>query len=513
MAKPIVYLTGAGPGDTKLITVKGFELIKRADCIIYDYLVNPDLLKFARSDCKLIYVGKKGGDHTLPQDKINQLLVKQARLHNTVVRLKGGDPFIFGRGAEEAVYLKKRKIAFEVVPGITSAIAVPTYAGIPLTERSRTSTVGFISGRQDPDKTDAGINWEALVDGLGTMVFLMGAENLELIAKKLISCGKPENTPVALIRWGATARQKTVTGTLSNIGMAARKNKMSSPVIIVVGRTVELRKKLNWFERKPLFGKRIMVTRASGQASALSEKLTDLGAEVIEIPAIKIVSLKADKRLREALLQKEYDWVCFTSQNGVGEFARFLNRAGKDSRIFGRAKVCAIGSETARSLAGIGIKPDYLPAQFCAEAIVEHFSRLSSKISGGNPPSAGKADSVLILRAKQARDLLPEGLRRLGFEVKVIDLYDTLAEKESAPKLRECLKDGVDLVTFASSSSVKNFVELLGKDYRRLLKGVGLISIGPVTSSTIREYGLKVNKEAKVYTIEGLVKAISKNND
>ncbi len=502
MPKPIVYLTGAGPGDPKLITVKGLELIKRADCIIYDYLVNPDLLKFASRDCKLIYVGKKAAAHTLPQDKINQLLLKQARLHNIIVRLKGGDPFIFGRGAEEALVLKKNKIDFEIVPGITSAIAVATYAGIPLTVRSENSTVGFITGNEDPTKEDSNINWEALSKALGTMVFLMGIGNLEKIIQKLIKSGKSAKTPVAIIRWGTTVKQKTITGNLKNIARLAKKNKIAPPAIIIVGEVVKFRKNLNWFEKRPLLGKRIVVTRTREQASALSEKLTDLGTEVIEIPVIKIVSLKADSRIEETFSQKEYDWIFFTSQNGVGEFARFLNRAGKDSRIFGRAKVCAIGSETAKSLAAIGIKPDYVPAQFCAEAIVKHFKEIKVK--------TGRA---LILRAKQARDLLPAGLKRLGFEVKVIDLYDTCPEKESAPKLRECLKEKIDLITFASSSSVKNFVELLGQDYRHLLKGVGLISIGPVTSSTIREYGLKVNQEAKIYTIEGLVKAISKNND
>jgi len=497
MPKPIVYLTGAGPGDAKLITIKGLELIKRADCIIYDYLVNPDLLKFARSDCKLIYVGKKAGAHTLSQDRINQLLVKQARLHNLVVRLKGGDPFIFGRGAEEALYLKRHKINFEIVPGITSAIAVAAYAGIPLTVRSENSTVGFITGNEDPTKKDSNIDWDALVKALGTMVFLMGIGNLEKIVRKLIASGKALETPIAIIRWGTTAKQKTITGNLKNILRLAKENKIAPPAIIIVGEVVRLRKDLNWFEQRPLLGRRIVVTRTREQASALSEKLTDLGAQVIEIPVIKIVPLKADKQLRQALAQKEYAWIFFTSQNGVGEFAQFLNRAGKDSRIFGRAKVGAIGSETAKSLAVIGIKPDYVPAQFCAEAIVKHFKQMKVKTG-----------CVLILRAKQARDVLPEGLKKLGFAVKVIDLYATLAEKKSAPKLRESLKQGVDLVTFASSSSVKNFVELLGQDYRRLLKGVGLISIGPVTSSTIREYGLKVKQEAKIYTIEGLVKAI-----
>ncbi|MDO8489106.1 MAG: uroporphyrinogen-III C-methyltransferase [Candidatus Omnitrophota bacterium] len=526
MPKSTVYLTGAGPGDAKLITVKGLELIKRADCIVYDYLVNAELLKFAQSDCKLIYVGKKSGAHTLPQDKINQLLVREARLYKVVVRLKGGDPFIFGRGAEEALYLKKHKIDFEIVPGVTSAIAVATYAGIPLTVRTQNSTVGFITGNEDPTKKDSDIDWEALSRSLGTMVFLMGIGNLEKIVGKLIESGKSPKTLVAIIRWGTTVKQKTVTGTLKNIVQLAKKNKIAPPAIIVVGEVVKFRKDLNWFEKRPLLGKRIVVTRTREQASALSEKLIDLGAEVIEIPVIKIVSLRVDKQLEEMFLQNEYDWVFFTSQNGVSEFAQFLNRAGKDSRIFDKAKVCAIGSETAKSLAAIGIRADYVPAQFCAEAVVEHFKgcyarprfKHSRAGSSGHPGNSfmdfrlrgNDSKRALILRAKQARDVLPDGLKELDFEVKVIDLYDTLPEKESASKLRECLKQGVDLVTFASSSSIKNFVGLLGKDYRRLLKGVSLASIGSVTSATIREYGLKVNKEAKVYTIDGLVEVIRK---
>ena len=502
MMKPTVYLTGAGPGDYKLITVKGLELIKKADCIIYDYLVNPELLKFRKNDCKLVYVGKKAGAHTLSQDKINRLLVKESKAHPCVVRLKGGDPFIFGRGAEEASYLKKNGVNFDIVPGITSAIAVPAYAGIPLTERSRNSTVGFITGHEDPAKIDSSIDWGALVKALGTMVFLMGVGNLGLIVRRLIGCGKPKDTPVALIRRGTTAEQKTITGTLGNIAEVARKNKITPPAIIVVGETVGLRKELNWFEKKPLFAKRIVVTRTREQASLLSEKLTELGAEVIEIPTIKIVSNRADKQLKKAFLTGKCDWVFFTSQNGVSEFAAFLKRAGRDSRIFGRAKVCAIGSETEKSLHNIGIKPDYLPSRFVAEAVVKHFKNV--KFKGPGTPKA------LILRAKKARDILPKGLKKAGFEVKVIDLYDTVLVKESAAALKQAFKAKIDFVTFTSSSTVENFIKLMGKGYRHKLSGVKFASIGPVTSGTLKEFGLKPDVEAKVYTIEGLVRAMVK---
>jgi uroporphyrinogen III methyltransferase/synthase len=504
MPKSTVYLVGAGPGDSALITIKGLELIKKADCIIYDYLVNPELLKFRKNDCKIMYVGKKAGLHTLTQDEINRLLVKTAKLHTIVVRLKGGDPFVFGRGAEEAAYLKRHKIDFNIVPGVTSAIAVPAYAGIPITERSRNSTVGFITGHEDPTKIDSSIDWSALVKALGTMVFLMGVGNLGLIVKKLLECGKPAQTPVALIRWGTTAKQKTVTGILENIVALAEENKITPPVIIVVGETVALRKELNWFENKPLFAKRIIVTRTREQSSRLSEKLRESGAEVIEIPTIKIVSLQADTQLKNAFSRGAYDWIFFTSQNGVHEFSACLERIGLDSRILAKSKICAIGPETAKSLRSIGIKPDYVPQEFVAEAIVAYF-----KVGNGLKPfPAGK--KTLILRAKKARDILPEGLKKAGFEVKVIDVYDTVLPKESALELKEAFKETIDYVTFTSSSTVENFIKLLGKDYRRKLKDIKCASIGPVTSSTLEKHGLKADVEAKVYTIDGLVDAMIK---
>lgn len=510
MIKGTVYLVGAGPGDSGLITVKGLGLIKKADCVIYDYLANPGLLKARKNGCKLIYVGKVAGSHTLTQNKINRLLARQAKVYPVVVRLKGGDPFIFGRGAEEASYLNKKKINFEVVPGVTSAIAVPAYAGIPLTERSKNSTVGFITGHEDPNKTDSGIDWGALVRALGTMVFLMGVGNLGLIVKRLTDNGKPKSTPAALIRWGTTAEQKTVAGTLGNIAALARKNKITPPAIIVIGEAVGLRKELNWFEKKPLFGKRIIVTRTRQQASLLSEKLASSGAEAIEVPTIEVVSRKADKQLEDAFSSNGYDWVFFTSQNGVSEFAAFLERAGKDSRIFGKAKICAIGSETAKSLHSIGIKPDYVPPKFIAEEVVKHFKSLRARLGRTKRSKDSIAPAALILRAKKARDILPEGLKEAGFDVETIDLYDTVVPKESAAALREALKDKIDFVTFTSSSTVENFIKLVGKNYKSRLSGVKFASIGPVTSGALKKSGLKADVEAKVYTIEGLVEAMAK---
>lgn len=507
MLKSTIYLTGAGPGDAKLITLRAHDLIKRADCIIYDYLANPALLKFADKDCKIIYVGKKGSAHTLPQGKINELLVACSRKYNIVVRLKGGDPFIFGRGAEEALYLKKKKVNFEIIPGVTSAIAVPAYAGIPLTERTKNSSVGFITGHVDPTKKESGLHWQALARGLGTLVFLMGVGNLALICKKLLAAGKPKNTPTAIIRWGTTARQKTVIGNLGSIAEVVRKNKVTPPSIIVVGEVVDLRKQLNWFETKPLFAQRIIVTRTREQASKLSERLEDLGASVIEAPAIKIVSLGADKEVRDSLEENPAtdasagrpDWIFFTSTNGVYEFAQILQRIRKGIRMLNTAKVCAIGSETAKSLRAIGVNPDYVPSQYYAEAIIKHFESIEFKNC-----------SALILRAKKARDILPQGLADAGMAVKVIDLYDTCIDSDTKSLVKEAFGEKIDWVTFTSSSTVENFIKLLGKDYRKKLKNVKLASIGPITSATLRNLGLKPSVEAKVYTIEGLVKAMVK---
>lgn len=498
MFNSMVYLTGAGPGDIKLITVKALELIKRADCIVYDYLANPGLLRFADKNCKIIYVGKKGGAHTLPQGKINELLVVSAKKYKIVVRLKGGDPFIFGRGGEEALFLKKHKINFEIIPGVTSAIAVPSYAGIPLTERAYNSSVGFITGHEDPTKKESSIDWGALSKGLGTLVFLMGVGNLGLISKRLVEAGKPKNTPVAVIRWGTTSRQKTVIGNLGNIAEVARKNKISPPSIIVVGEVVSLRKQLNWFETKPLFGQKIIVTRTREQASKLSERLDGLGANVFEAPVIKIASLGADKEVRQSLEEKP-DWVFFTSTNGVAEFAQILQRIRKDVRMLNTAKVCAIGSETAKSLRAIGINADYVPSQYYAEALIKHFDSLEFKNC-----------SALILRAKKARDILPQGLRDIGMPVKVISLYDTIIDDQTKLLVKEAFKERIDWVTFTSSSTVENFIKLLGKGYQKSLSGIKLASIGPITSQTLTKFGLKPHAEAGVYTIEGLVEAIVK---
>ena len=367
-----VYLIGAGPGDPGLITVKGLRCLETADVVVYDYLANEQLLSRIREGAEKVYVGKKGGDHTLPQERINELIIARAKEGKSVARLKGGDPFIFGRGGEEAEELAEAGIPFEVVPGVTSAIAVPAYAGIPLTHRDYTSTVAFITGHEDPAKEESQIAWDKISTGIGTLVFLMGAGNLPRIARELIKNGRSPETPVALIRWGTLPEQETVLGRLSDIGEIARSRQIKPPVIILVGEVVALREKLNWFETLPLFGKKILVTRAREQASDLSERLRVLGAAPVEFPTIGILPPESwadvDHCLQRMVL---YDWIIFTSANGVKFLLERLSALGRDVRDLRGPRVCAIGPKTAEALEGLKIKVSFVPQEYRAEAIFE----------------------------------------------------------------------------------------------------------------------------------------------
>ncbi|WP_197460519.1 uroporphyrinogen-III C-methyltransferase [Thermodesulfatator autotrophicus] len=492
-----VYLIGAGPGDPGLITEKGRRVISKADVIVYDYLANPRFLALARDDAEKIYVGKKGGDHTLSQEGINQLLVDKAKEGKIVARLKGGDPFLFGRGGEEAEVLVAHGIPFEVVPGVTSAIAAPAYAGIPVTHREHTSTFTMVTGHEDPTKEDSAIDWEALAR-IGTIAFLMGMKNLPRICENLLRHGKSEDTPVAVVRWGTTPRQRVVVGNLGNIVAKVEEARLGPPAIILVGEVVKLREKLNWFESKPLFGKRIVVTRTRAQASQLVESLEEYGAECIEIPTIKIVPPDTFEPLDRAIEQIEtYDWLIFTSVNGVNVFFERLFGKGKDARSLARAKVAAIGVATADLIKKYGIAVDLLPEEFRAEGLLE--ALLKEDFSG---------KKVLIPRALEAREILPEKLREAGAKVEVVPAYQTVLPEEEAARLRKELAQGVDLITFTSSSTAKNLLKMLGSDAQELLSGVTLASIGPITSETLRKSGFPPQIEAKKYTIPGLVKAI-----
>lgn len=495
-----VYLIGAGPGDPGLITVKAKECIQAADVVVYDYLASPVLLGYAGKDAEIIYVGKKGGDHTLTQDKINLLLVDKAREGKNVARLKGGDPFVFGRGGEEAQELLSYGISYEVIPGVTSAVAAPAYAGIPVTHRDHTSFVSFITGHERPDKKGSRMQWDIFAKSDATLVFLMGVKNLPNIVTKLMEHGKPSDTPVALVRWGTTTRQQTVTGTLATIVDAVEKAGLKSPAIIVVGHVVSLRDELAWFDQTPLFGKKIVITRARAQASGLVASLGRLGAQCIEIPTIKIAPPEDKSPLEKAIDRlDQYDWLVLTSVNGVKFFFDALFEKGKDVRALGHLKFACIGPVTKERLADYGIISDILPETYRAESVVDAFSGLDM---------TGK--KVLLPRAKKARTILPEELTRMGALVDEVTAYETRLANEGKDLLIDMLKaKDIDAVTFTSSSTVTNFLTLLeGENAPALLEGVTLASIGPITSDTIRAKGLAPDIEAEPFTIDGLIDAL-----
>jgi uroporphyrinogen III methyltransferase / synthase len=498
--KPKVYLVGAGPGDPELITVKGLECIKKADVLIYDFLASPFLLKHASTHTEIIYVGKKGGDHTLSQDRINALIIEKAKSGSTVTRLKGGDPFIFGRGGEEAEVLIQAGIPFEIVPGVTSAIAAPAYAGIPLTHRKFTSTVAFVTGHEDPAKEASSIDWASLVKGIGTLVFLMGVKNLPHIADRLLSHGMDPETPVALVRWGTTARQFTVTGTLDTIAERVKATGLKPPAIIVVGHVVTLRETMKWFENRPLMGRRIVVTRAREQASDLVKRLSDLGADCIECPTIETVPPDDTKPLDTAIDDlSSYEWLIFTSVNGVNFFFNRLFAKNKDVRALNHFHTAVIGPATAKRLFDFGLKSDIVPESYRAESVVKAFAQ---------EDIVGK--KILLPRAKEARPVLPIELTRMGAVVDEVTAYCTKAVKDDADVILKRLKErAIDMITFTSSSTVKNFRALLPSEgLDSLIQGVTIAAIGPITADTARNLGFDVHIVAASYTIAGLCEAI-----
>ncbi|MDX2452977.1 uroporphyrinogen-III C-methyltransferase [Desulfosarcina sp.] len=495
-----VFLVGAGPGDPGLITVKGADCIARADVVVYDYLASPTLLAHANPDAEMIYVGKKGGDHTLPQDGINALIVEKAKQGNVVARLKGGDPFIFGRGGEEAEVLIAAGIPFEVVPGVTAAIGASAYAGIPLTHRDYTSDVAFVTGHEDPTKAESSVNWKALATGIGTLVFFMGVKNLPAIAANLVANGRSADTPAAVIRWGTTPKQKTVTATLGTIVEETRRAGIKAPAIIIVGGVVNLRKTMQWFEKRPLMGRRIVVTRAREQASGLVQRLTEYGAECIQCPTIQVGPPPDWAGLDRAIETiGQYSWIVFTSVNGVDYFFRRLFENGLDVRALGHIKTAAIGPATADRLRTWGLKSDIIPESYRAESVVEAFSA-----------TPVKGSRILLPRAMEARSVLPVELTRMGAMVDEVTAYETRqAENSAADLIARLTERTIDMVTFTSSSTVKNFHRLLPPDrVDRLMKGVSVASIGPITSQTARDLGFSVTIEADTYTVPGLIQAI-----
>ncbi len=493
-----VYLVGAGPGDPELLTLKGLRCLQEADAVVYDRLVDPRLLKHAPSGAELIDVGKARGERRLSQEGINALLVELGSQGKRVVRLKGGDPFVFGRGGEEALALAQAGIPFEVVPGVTSAIAVPAYAGIPLTHRQVASSFIVVTGSEDPSKEETSVDWEALASSRATLVVLMGWETLPGIVETLLAHGRSPATPAALIRWGTQPYQQTVTGTLEDIVQRGRDAGLTPPVLAVIGEVVSLRDSLRWFDNRPLFGKRVLVTRSRAQASVLSDLLAREGALPVELPTIEVLPPDSFTPLDEALARlSTYHWVVFTSVNGVDFFFHRLHHLGRDAKALATARLAAIGPATAKALEARGVRPDLVPSEYLSAKIVEAFQGVDLE-----------GQRVLLPRADLAGRDLPQGLRERGALVDDIAVYRTLAPEESRQALLPLLEGpSLDIATFTSSSTVRNLVALLDGDLRLLQKAC-IACIGPVTAETAQELGLRVDVVAREHTIPGLVESL-----
>lgn len=503
MSPGTVVLVGAGPGEPGLITCKGLEALKQADVVVYDHLVEPELLEHCRPECQRVYVGKQSGHHSLSQPEINQLLVDKAKEGRLVVRLKGGDPFLFGRGGEEAETLREAGVPFQVVPGVTSALAAPAYAGIPVTHRDHASSVAIITGHEDQKKSTSSICWEHLSRAADTLVFLMGVRNLPGIVDRLLVNGRDPATPAAVIQWGTTPRQKVVTGNLQTLVERVTEAGIGPPAVLVVGSVVSLRQSLNWAEQRPLWGKRILVTRAREQASELAQRLRFLGAQAIEFPTISVEPPSDPAMLDSAICNLgRYDWVIFTSPNGVRFFMERLWNKGKDARAMAGLYIAAMGPGTATALEQKGLRPDLIPEEFRAEALAQALSTREVR---------GKR--FLLARAEEARDVLPRTLTEMGARVEVVVAYRTVLPKKIDGQLQGLLGEGsLDAVTFTSSSTVRNLARLApDQDLARMLRGVIVACIGPITAQTARELGLEPQIVASRYTIEGLVEALASN--
>jgi len=491
-----VYLVGAGPGDPGLLTVRAAELLARADVLVYDALVSPAILERA-GGAERIYAGKRGGTrNVMSQEEISRLLVDLARTHQAVVRLKGGDPFVFGRGGEEALELARAGVAFEVVPGVTAGVAAPAYAGIPVTHRGIATSVTLVTGHEDPDKPEAGTDWEALARTAGTLVFYMSVGRMEENFRRLADGGRSPETPAAAVEWGTHPRQRTVTGTLATLPALAREAGIGAPSIVVVGGVVALRERLSWFERRPLHGRRIVVTRARAQASGFAASLRALGADVIQLPAIRVDAPEDGAGLRDAVARiAGFDWIVLTSANGVERFFAEVRAQGRDARALANARVCAIGPATAAELEKHGVRADLVPPEFVGESAVDALAA-AAELAGAR---------VLVPAAADARPALADGLRARGAEVTQVVAYRTVRDGTNADEVRRALEAGeIDLLTFTAGSTARNFAALAGTGTGR----AKVASIGPVTTQALRELGMRVDVEAPEATIDGLLRAI-----
>lgn len=500
MSEGKVFFVGAGPGDPGLITVRGKQLIESADAVVYDALANSALLPPGARETgrpELYYVGKRGGAKVpVTQNEINELLVKLAREGKRVVRLKGGDPFVFGRGSEEAQAMNDSSVPFEVVPGITAGIAAPAFAGIPVTHRGLSTSVTFVTGHEDPGKATSQTNWDALAKSGGTIVLYMGVKTLPAIVSALMKGGMPGEVPAAVIQWGTHSRQRTVTGTLETIASKAVQQNITAPAITIIGWSVVLRDELAWFEKRPLFGRRIVVTRSTQQAPALTDKLRELGAEVVEMPATQIARLDLAPLRSEISRLSLYAWLIFTSQNAISIFWEQLLGEGRDARALAGLTIAAIGPATAGALLERGIAVDVIPTRFVAEGLLD-IMRARSDVAGAK---------ILYVTAEGARETLAAGLREMGADVTVIEAYRSIVDGQGAERLARAIEAGrIDLATFTSASAVRGYVDAVGED---IALRVPAASIGPQTSEALRETGIEVKAEAEESTLDGLAAAV-----
>ena len=500
MSKRKVYIVGAGPGDIGLLTVKGLKCLQKAEVVVYDFHLNAQVLNYIDHDAELIYAGKRGGQHTMTQDEINATLVQKAKEGKTICRLKGGDPFVFGRGGEEAEVLSKEGIEFEIVPGISSAVAAPAYAGIPLTHRAYSSSLAIVPGYEDVTKKESSIDWSRLATGVGTIVFLMAVKNITRVCQKLVENGRAPDTPVAVIRWGTRADQTTLTGDLSSIPDIIRENEIKPPAVMVVGDVVRLRDTLKWYEERPLFGQRVLVTR---EHSLGFEPLAELGAEIIEFHTVKIVPPESWDELDRAIESiRSYDWLLLTSGNGVHYFFRRLFEKGTDIRELKGIKICAIGSKTASMINKFGIHVDLVPEKFRAEGLIQSFEAHYGKTGLKNV-------RFLLPRAEKAREVFPDRIRELGGAIDVPAAYRAVKPEIHGRRLKRFFKEGkITIATFTSAATFNNFMEMMGEDAGALLQDVAISVIGPVTAQAIEKAGLKVSIMPEEATIEAMVNEI-----
>jgi uroporphyrinogen III methyltransferase/synthase len=504
-----VYLVGAGPGDIGLLTVKGMRCLQRAEVVVYDFHLNAQILNYISHDAEFIYAGKRGGRHTMTQDEINSLLLEKAKEGKIICRLKGGDPFVFGRGGEEAEALANGGIEFEVVPGVSSSVAAPAYAGIPLTHRLYSSSFAVVPGYEDMTKGESAIDWTKLATGVGTLVVLMAVKNLDVLVEKLVANGRSPHTPVAVIRWGTRPDQRTIVSTLRDVVSEVKDKEIRPPAVIVIGDVVRLRDKLRWYEDKPMFGQRILVTR---EHSTGFEPLEDLGAEILEFPTIEVVPPESYEDLDSAIGRMgTYDWIIFTSSNGVRHFLGRFFELERDIRDLKGLRICAIGHKTAREVGKYGMKVDLVPDEFRAEGLIDSFIREAGSRSGATPPLLLKGMRFLLPRAEVARELFPGRVRELGGEIDVPAAYRAIKPELHGKRLKRFLKEGrVTIATFTSAATFNNFIEIMGQEWQDLLRGVSIAVIGPVTAKAIEKAGLKVEIMPAEATVEAMVSEIIK---